>query len=78
MLHVADYAIPGNTIEEGKCQFYYESKEKKSGTLNSPRYPAKYPFDTQCEYILRPMPNEVLVFNFDVLLFPETQVKDTE
>ncbi|XP_070189345.1 cubilin-like isoform X3 [Littorina saxatilis] len=73
---ITDYAIPGNSITEGKCLFHYESKLTKSGTFNSPRYPAKYPDKTQCEYILRPLAEEVLIINFDVLMFPETQVRD--
>ncbi|XP_076445824.1 cubilin-like [Babylonia areolata] len=74
---IRDYRIPGPTISPG-CKFYYGSRNSKKGTFNSPHYPAKYPFNTDCEYILRPEGNEMLVFYFHVLLFPDSQVQDPD
>jgi hypothetical protein len=75
---VADYGIPGEPLEEGMCSFLYDSQHIKSGTFNSPRYPGSYPYNTECTYILKTGVGEVLVFNFDVLLFPSSQVMDEE
>ncbi|KAL8575289.1 hypothetical protein ACOMHN_001834 [Nucella lapillus] len=76
---ITDYGIPGDHIpgDNGrKCQFLYDSKWGKSGSTNSPRFPAKYPLNLNCIYILRPLPNEVLLFYFEVLIFPESQKDD--
>jgi hypothetical protein len=53
----------------------YESKSGgKTGVLNSPRYPAAYPIELQCEYRLQPLPNEhvMLMFSAFKLHQPET------
>ncbi|XP_076467229.1 cubilin-like [Babylonia areolata] len=77
---VTDYGIPGDHIpgDNGrKCQFLYDSKWSKSGSTNSPRFPAKYPQNLHCVYILRPQqPHEILIFYFEVLMFPESQKDD--
>lgn len=75
---ITDYGIPGSAILPGQCKFYYESSKSKGGSFNSPRYPAMYPLNTSCEYILRPLRDEVLVLNFDVLMWPTTQTGDPD
>lgn len=75
---ITDFGIPGNPISPGQCKFYYESSKDKQGAFNSPRYPAKYPRNTRCEYILRPLPTEQVVLNFEVFLMPDSQEGDPE
>ncbi|KAL3884105.1 hypothetical protein ACJMK2_030327, partial [Sinanodonta woodiana] len=61
-----DFAISGGKpIIEGQCQFLFDSKERKSGTFNSPRYPNHYPQNSQCVYIFRPDQRERLLIAFD-------------
>ena len=72
----SDYGIDAVSIEEGKCKYYYRSDKLTSGHLNSPRFPGKYPFSMYCEYVFQPAMREVLILNFEVLLFPETQASN--
>ncbi|XP_012946236.1 cubilin [Aplysia californica] len=63
---ITDYGIPGDEIEEGKCQFHYNSAKTKMGETNSPRHPGSYPLNLDCEYIFRPRSNEVVIITFSV------------
>lgn len=73
-LWIADYGIPGENVEEGKCTYLYASKSSKSGTFNSPHHPLRYPDNTHCRYIFRPEPGERILISFYTFFLGE---KDT-
>lgn len=73
-----DYDIEGKPIVDGECKFLYESSKMKTGEFNSPRHPARYPNNTDCEYILVPLQGEVLIINFEVFILPDSQSGDPE
>ncbi|PVD27911.1 hypothetical protein C0Q70_10486 [Pomacea canaliculata] len=75
---ITDYDIEGKPIVDGECKFLYESSKMKTGEFNSPRHPARYPNNTDCEYILVPLQGEVLIINFEVFILPDSQSGDPD
>ncbi|CAG9537827.1 unnamed protein product, partial [Cercopithifilaria johnstoni] len=58
-----DFGIPGQpTGDSNQCVFQFI---KPHGWFNSPRYPANYPLDTNCTYIIKAKPNEQIQVYFE-------------
>ncbi|GAB6032822.1 CUB domain containing protein 2 [Chamberlinius hualienensis] len=47
-----EYQIPGTQEPDRSCQFKYMSKSKSHGDFNTPRYPANYPSNITCTYVI--------------------------
>ncbi|CAL1537449.1 unnamed protein product, partial [Lymnaea stagnalis] len=63
---ITDFGIPGTPITDGKCKFHYNSAIMKNGEINSPRHPGNYALNQDCEYIFRPLFDEVVIISFSV------------
>ncbi|VDK44022.1 unnamed protein product [Gongylonema pulchrum] len=58
-----DFGVPGKPIgDSNKCVFMFT---KPQGWFNSPRYPANYPLDTNCTYIIKANPDEQIQVYFE-------------
>ncbi|KAL3998955.1 CUB domain family protein [Acanthocheilonema viteae] len=58
-----DFGIPGKPIgDSNQCMFQFM---KPRGWFNSPRYPANYPLDTNCTYIIKAKPDEQIQVYFE-------------
>lgn len=58
-----DFGIPGKPIGgSNQCMFQFT---KTRGWFNSPRYPANYPLDTNCTYIIKARPDEQIQVYFE-------------
>jgi hypothetical protein len=45
-----------------ECIFRFVAK---GGSFNSPRYPANYPLDTNCSYLIKGEPGEQILLHFE-------------
>lgn len=61
---VTDYAIPGTPISKSACHFRYKSSSARVGWFNSPRYPSRYPPNTNCTYELHGRSDEWIRLSF--------------
>uniref|UniRef100_A0A915Q495 CUB domain-containing protein n=1 Tax=Setaria digitata TaxID=48799 RepID=A0A915Q495_9BILA len=58
-----DFGIPGQPIgDSNQCMFQFT---KPRGWFNSPRYPANYPLDTNCTYIIKAKSDEQIQVYFE-------------
>uniref|UniRef100_A0A1I7VA47 CUB domain-containing protein n=1 Tax=Loa loa TaxID=7209 RepID=A0A1I7VA47_LOALO len=58
-----DFGVPGKPIgDSNQCMFQFT---KPRGWFNSPRYPANYPLDTNCTYIIKAKPDEQIQVYFE-------------
>ncbi|MCP9260570.1 CUB domain protein [Dirofilaria immitis] len=58
-----DFGISGKPVgDSNQCMFQFT---KPQGWFNSPRYPANYPLDTNCTYIIKAKPDEQIQVYFE-------------
>lgn len=56
-----------------ECLFKFT---EKSGFFNSPRYPANYPLDTNCTYLIKAEPGEQILLHFEQFALYEESSKN--
>uniref|UniRef100_A0A0R3RIW4 Cubilin n=1 Tax=Elaeophora elaphi TaxID=1147741 RepID=A0A0R3RIW4_9BILA len=72
-----DFGIPGKPVgDSNQCMFQFT---KPRGWFNSPRYPANYPLDTNCTYIIKAKPDEQIQVYFEQFaLYVDERSSSTE
>lgn len=54
----------GNQVKTDDCIFTFTSRPSKNGMFTSPNYPGKYPRNTECQYVFKGEPDELVHINF--------------
>ncbi|CAJ0575268.1 unnamed protein product, partial [Mesorhabditis spiculigera] len=58
-----DFGVPGDPMgDSNECLFRFT---QPNGFFNSPRYPANYPLDTNCTYLIEGRPGDVVLIYFE-------------
>uniref|UniRef100_A0A914CE37 CUB domain-containing protein n=1 Tax=Acrobeloides nanus TaxID=290746 RepID=A0A914CE37_9BILA len=70
-----DFGIPGEPVgDSNKCLFRFKNRR---GSINSPRYPANYPTDTNCTYFIQGQKGDKILLYFEQFaLFEETSIHE--
>ncbi|CAD5206954.1 unnamed protein product [Bursaphelenchus okinawaensis] len=69
-----DFGVPGSPMG-GSNECLFQFREKR-GHFNSPRYPANYPLDTTCTYIIKAEPGEQILLYFEQFALFEEPSKE--